>query len=283
MAVLNRRIQSQRKKYISDDYQAKVLNLVMKHMTYYSASNFSDFFEWIVENMHFEPYKNLKILDIGSCFGQSWVRHPKISQLNIEVVDQALLNIKLAQQQILTNNFLVPIRHMCYTQLNYDSHIFDCVISKIAFEVQTIEEQIKSLREAQRVLRPKGVHYILVNEQGPLDTLYQLMKEFDDNIQAINNYQTTIIDTHYYLSKLYEEVELKDYEVNHLIHDAEQCMTLFLSYEDSNFIEYIVKRHLGKQFNEFLQNKLQMQGAIIFKRKYQLFKCKNKKKQLRQL
>lgn len=282
LELLNRATQLQRKKSIADDYQAKVFNLLMKNMTYYSPSSFDDFWEWLEQNMNLELYKDLKMLYVGSCPGHIWIQRPRVSQLNIEIIDQSLLNVKFAQQRMLANNFLVPIHHMCDTQLKYESHTFDCVFSRIAFQVQTIDEQMKSLNEAQRVLRPKGIHYILVNESGPLDTLYQLMREFDDTIQIINNYEATIIDTHYCLNKLYEEVELKDYEASHLIHDAKQCMTLFLTYEDSNFIEYVVKRHLGKRFNEFLQNKIQTQGSINLKRKYRLFKCENKKKQLGQ-
>ena len=55
---------------------------------------------------------------------------------------------------------------------------------------------------------------------------------------------------------LYENVDSIEGEANHLIRDVKQCMSLFLSYEDQNYINYIVKRHLGKQFNEFLDNEV---------------------------
>ena len=68
---------------------------------------------------------------------------------------------------------------------------------------------------------------------------------------------------------LYEQIDVTEYEANHLIRDVKQCMSLFLSYEDENYINYIVKRHLGKQFNEFLEMKFKTQRSHYFKEKIQ--------------
>lgn len=68
------------------------------------------------------------------------VFHLKVSELNLETVDQSLLNIKLKQKKLLAKGVTTPVRQMDYAALQYDSHFFERVISKIGFQIQSIEE-----------------------------------------------------------------------------------------------------------------------------------------------
>lgn len=259
------------------NHEVKILKMFMKYMAYYSNPEFAEFKNWIQNNTKFELYQGLKVLDIGTCLKEVWIDHPEVEGFDLEIIDQSLLNVNFAKKRLLAKRANISIRQMEYTNLIYENYTFDRIFSKIAFQIQTGEEQIESLREASRVLKPTGIHYILVNEQNLISNLYQLINEFNHEFDIIDPYQKHQIDINQQLAALYDEIEVTEHEANHLVRDVKQCMSLFLSYEDQNYMDCIVKRHLGKQFNEFLEMKFKTQGPIILKRKYRLFKCKNKK------
>lgn len=272
-----------KRKSMIDDYEAKILATYMKYMIYYPNGNLINSSNLLGNLIQFELYKDMKILDIGACFGKNWCLYPKISQLNLEIVDQSLLNIKVTQQKLSDKGTMTRVRQMDYTALEYDSHFFDRVISKIGFQMQSIEEQRAALKEANRVVKAKGTHYVVVKEQSLKDGLYQLMIDFDHQIQIKDPFSTEIIEVEPYLETLYENVNSIEGEADYLIYDDKQCIALFLTCEDPNYIDYIVKRHLGQQFSKFLQAKFESQGTIVLKQKYKVFKCQNKKKQLKSI
>ena len=264
------------------NHELKILNMFIKYMAYYSDTELTAFTDWIENNTKFELYQDLKVLHIGTCLKEVWTHQLQVERFEIEIIDQSLLNVNVTKKKLMDTGINISIGQMEYTNLIYESYTFDRVFSKIAFQLQSAEQQIESLNEASRVLKPTGIHYILVNEQSLISSLYQLMNEFSNEFNIIDPYQKHQIDIDQQLKMLYEQIDVTEYEANHLIRDVKQCMSLFLSYEDENYINYIVKRHLGKQFNEFLEMKFKTQGPIILKRKFRLFKCKNKKNQLKQ-
>ena len=265
-----------------ENHELKILNMFIKYMAYYSDTELTAFTDWIENNTKFELYQDLKVLHIGTCLKEVWTHQLQVERFEIEIIDQSLLNVNVTKKKLMDTGINISIGQMEYTNLIYESYTFDRVFSKIAFQIQSAEEQIESLNEASRVLKPAGIHYILVNEQSLISSLYQLMNEFSNEFNIIDPYQKHQIDIDQQLKMLYEQIDVTEYEANHLVRDVKQCMSLFLSYEDENYINYIVKRHLGKQFNEFLEMKFKTQGPIILKRKFRLFKCKNKKNQLKQ-
>ena len=265
-----------------ENHELKILNMFIKYMAYYSDTELTAFTDWIENNTKFELYQDLKVLHIGTYLKEVWTHQLQVERFEIEIIDQSLLNVNVTKKKLMDTGINISIGQMEYTNLIYESYTFDRVFSKIAFRLQSAEQQIESLNEASRVLKPTGIHYILVNEQSLISSLYQLMNEFSNEFNIIDPYQKHQIDIDQQLKMLYEQIDVTEYEANHLIRDVKQCMSLFLSYEDENYINYIVKRHLGKQFNEFLEMKFKTQGPIILKRKFRLFKCKNKKNQLKQ-
>ena len=265
-----------------ENHELKILNMFIKYMAYYSDTELTAFTDWIENNTKFELYQDLKVLHIGTCLKEVWTHQLQVERFEIEIIDQSLLNVNVTKKKLMDTGINISIGQMEYTNLIYESYTFDRVFSKIAFQLQSAEQQIESLNEASRVLKPTGIHYILVNERNLISSLYQLMNEFSNEFNIIDPYQKHQIDIDQQLKMLYEQIDVTEYEANHLIRDVKQCMSLFLSYEDENYINYIVKRHLGKQFNEFLEMKFKTQGPFILKRKFRLFKCKNKKNQLKQ-
>lgn len=129
-----------KRKSLIDGYEAKFLNTYMKYMIYYPNFKLTNISKLLGSKIHFEIYKDMKILDIRVCFGFNWCFHLKVSELNLETVDQSLLNIKLTQKKLLAKGVTTPVRQMDYAALQYDSHFFERVISKIGFQIQSIEE-----------------------------------------------------------------------------------------------------------------------------------------------
>lgn len=237
---------SKRNVSMMDNHEVKILKMFMKYMAYYSNAEFTAFRNWIENNTKFELYQDLKVLDIGTCLRELWIHHLQLERFELEIIDQSLLNVNVTKKRLIAKGSNIAIHQMEYTNLVYKNYTFDRVFSKIAFQIQTPEEQIESLKEASRVLKPAGVHYILVNEQNLISSLYQLINEFNYEFAVIDPYQKYQIDINQQLTALYDEIEVAEYEADHLVRDVKQCMSLFLSYEDQNYMDYIVKRHLGK-------------------------------------
>lgn len=218
-------------------HEVKILNLFMKYMVYYSDQELNDFRNWIENKTKFELYQGLKVLDIGPCLGGLWIHHPQLERFELEIINQSLISVKAIKKNLLAKGANIVTRQMEYTNLIYENYTFDRIFSKISFQIQTAEEQFESLKEASRVLKATGIHYILVNEQSLISSLYQLIKEFNHEFDIINPYQKYQIDIEQQLAVFYDEIEVTEYEGDHFVRDVKQCMDLFLSYEDQNYID----------------------------------------------
>ena len=130
-----------KRKSLIDDYEAKNLNTYMKYMIYYPNFNLTNISKLLGSKIHFEIYKDMKILDIGVCFGFNWCFHPKVSEFNLEIVDQSLLNIKLTQKKLLAKGVTIPVRQMDYAALQYDRHFLIVSFQKLVFKYSLLKNK----------------------------------------------------------------------------------------------------------------------------------------------
>ena len=236
--------------------------------------------DWIDKNINIDLKKGMKILHIGSIYHEFLTMYSEAKNINIEVIDHSLLRINRLQKKLKSLGAHISAKQKDDTNLEYESHQFDCVISKIIFQFKSIEKQIQSLKEASRVLSADGNHHVLINEQRFINSLYEMMQEFDNTIEINNTSKENLSNISQCLESLYDDIEIVTYEAEHFIYDAKQFINLFLIYNDSSYINGIVKKHLGKQFHEFIELKIKNQGPIVLKQHCKLYKCSQKKKSL---
>lgn len=269
--------------YVKNDVEiqeTKVLNMFCKYTSYHPDLEPSYVEGWMDKNINIDLKKGMNILHIGSIYEEFLTMYSEVKNLNIEVIDHSLLRIQQLQKKLKSLGSHISAKQMDDTNLDYESYRFDCVISKIVFQFQSIEKQIQSLKEASRVLSADGNHHVLVNEQGFINSLYDIMQEFDSTIKINNSSKENLSNLFECLEDLYDDIEIVTYEAEHFIYDAKQFINLFLIWNDSNYINGIVKKHLGKQFHEFIELKIKNQGPIVLKQHCKLYKCSQKKKSL---
>jgi len=257
--------------------ETKMVNMFCNY-TSYQKIHLED---WIDKNINIDFKEGMKILHIGSIYQEFLSMYSDVMKLNIEVIDHSILRIHQLQKKIKSLGAYISAKQMDYTNLEYESYRFDCVISKIIFQFQSVEKQIQSLQEASRVLNTDGNHYVLLDEQSMINSLYEVMKEFNDDIQINDSSKENLSNISECLENLYDDIEIETYETDHFVYDAKKLTNLFLIYDDSNYINEIVKKHLGKQFHEFIEQKIKNQGPIVLKQHCKLYKCSQKKKSLR--
>lgn len=261
--------------------EIKMLNRFCNDTSYHPELKRSHFEEWVNKNINIDFKRQIKVLHIGTVYQEFLTMYSEMVKANIEVIDHSILRIHQIQKKLKSLGSRISARQMDYTKLEYVNHQFDYVISEIVFQFQSIEKQIQSLQEVNRVLNTNGNHYVLLNEQGIISGFYEIMKEFNHNIKINKCSKENLSNISECLENLYDNIEVEKYETEYFIYDVTQFMNLSLIYNDSNYINEVVKKHLGKQFHEFIELKIKKQGPIVLKQKYKLYKCSEKKKTLK--
>ena len=260
--------------------ETKFVNKFCNYISYHPELKTSHLEDWIDKNINIDFKEGMKILHIGSIYQEFLTMYSEMMNFNIEVIDHSVLRIHQLQKKLKSLGAHISTKQMDYTNLEYESYRFDCVISKIVFQFESLQKQTQSLQEASRVLNTDGNHYVLMNEPSMINSLYEIMKEFKDSIQINNSSKERLLNISECLENLYDNIEIVTYETDHFVYDAKQLINIFLIYNDSNYIDEIVKKHLGKQFHEFIEQKIKTQGPIALKRYCHLYKCSQKKKSL---
>lgn len=226
---------------------------------------------WVYNHLQLEPGEI--ILDLSCHHGDIWLENDVslCPFIKVFLADQYLVNIRLTQQRLLKQSFEYDIRLMDYNHLQYESNVFDKVITKLGFNVLEINEHYSMIRECHRVLNSIGKGYFLINENKIQSGFNQILNDFDSNLKELEFIQVDKKSIMNYVSSFFKDVEVQTYENELRFTSAKQLIDFYISNKHDAFVEHIVKKHRIQEFNIYLQNKISQLGSISIEISFTMF------------
>jgi ubiquinone/menaquinone biosynthesis C-methylase UbiE len=133
-----------------------------------------------------------RVLDIG-CGTATLTILIKKAQPEAEVIglDGDLKILEIAQSKVLKTDLEIALNYGMIFELPYHDHSFDRVISSMVFHHLTREDRVRSLKEAFRVLKPKGELHVADFGKPQNAVMYlisrivQRLEETSDNVKGL--------------------------------------------------------------------------------------------------
>ena len=255
------------KQYSTDINLNKRMNIHDKFST-----NSYGWHKWVFDKMKLK--ENMRILEIGCGNGALWLnnldRIPK--GCNIFLTDYSEGMLEKAKRNIISNND-VKFQFMQKDADNFeiDEDKFDIIISNhVLFYIKNREKLFYSIR---RLLKNEGVFYCSTIGREHMVELHNLAYEFDERICIPHDdmcNEFSLENGKEQLSKVFNRVSRIDYEDSLIVDDSKALYDYVYSIPGNaaNLID-----SSKKDFKEFLDDKIEKEGAIYINKSTGIFKC----------
>ena len=217
-----------------------------------SSTNPVGFYHWVFDKLELN---RKRILDVGCGTCALWRENiDRIpAHCHITLADSSDAMVAEAKAQF-GNDTRFTITQADMQSLPFEDEQFDVVISNhMLFHVSDIPG---ALWEARRVLKAKGVSYATASDQHVLQTLYGIIKDFDDRIDIRLKTPHKRFNRHNGLGimeDVFDEVEMLIYE-NHLeITEADLLVDYVLSLVGVSNITEIIEGERVSEFKQYLE------------------------------
>lgn len=260
---------------LMEQYQnAENLAIRIKLHTQFSV-NKQGWFPWLF--CQIEVRQDEKVLEIGCGNGELWknldLSKNKVDCQNIILSDASVGMVRDAMDNLKEYSFKYSVFDC--NEIPYGEKMFHKLIANhMLFYVKNIAGVLK---EAARVLKEEGIFYCTTYGKNHMREISELVKEFDNRIvlSEIELYKIFGIENGFDILKShFEEVELKMYEDELLVDDAEILADYIFSCH-GNQNEILHGRKI--EFKEFLWRKMKNHKFKITK-EAGVFICKYPRK-----
>ncbi|MDO5291413.1 MAG: MerR family transcriptional regulator [bacterium] len=240
------------------------------------STNKQGWFSWIFNQFNLKS--NTDILELGCGNARLWsnLKMNKYKNMKIYLTDRSEGMIKDASNYIegihnkYSTNFI--FEKVDCMNIPYSKNSFDMVIANhMLFYVENISH---ALSKIQNVMKKNAIFYCSTYGKNHMIEITMLVKEFDPKIVLSDTplYERFGIENGMrILSEEFSHVELRMYEDELLVKEAEPLMMYILSCH-GNQNDILYRRQ--DDFKDFLQKKIEEQGTIHITKEAGLFICK---------
>ena len=224
------------------------------------STNPENWFHWLFDQLQLP--EEARILEIGGGPGDLWQqnqdRFPTGWQLVLTDISEGML-LKACD-----NVGRVPMLPCCVSAdwTPFPENSFDAVIGN--HMVYHIPDRARGLAEIQRVLVPGGKLITATNGENHLKELYEIILGFDSNYQMVSGQiDYTLESGEVLLNQSFDHVQRIDFPNDLQITEVGPLADYIFSLWsiDQDFFQ-----HNRKQFEEYLQNLLDENGAIFIQK-----------------
>ena len=260
------------KEWIEQYKNASNLRARIKIHENYSTNKY-DWMRWFFEKLDISPHCD--ILEVGCGDASLWVKNLDrikkgwkitLTDFSKGMIEDAIKNLHRNKNRF---NFKVVDAH----NIPFKDNSFDVVIANhMLYHLSDIN---KAISEIHRVLKPNGVIFASTVGKNHMKELREIIKRFQcedittRSFEAVENFQ--LENGHKRLSKWFKNIEVKRYDDNLIVTEAEPLIDYVFSMPDNSKNSLNLKRR--EEFECFIKEEIKKNGSIFITKDTGFFKA----------